>query len=318
MQVKIRIPILQEFLEFNTTPFLFYATYKGIKKAMDLWVRSDKKEAFEAFCKKYDIFYRSDIKFVRAQDYSVYQTVVGHENLTTTKTFGAPIDSPYPGSIHYFISANKEYADNLYAYGWYPIVADERVIAKNFHDVSEFGSHLGYPDCCIQYFFEKNDWRKYCFPYEIFKASLHFDYHCNCFWKDEGSSYIYHMPHTFDCSETIAMVKKIEEEIKKESPETYEEMKQIQQLPILCIREQKYYAFEGKVKSLQELEYTNTYLLGKPEEGDLRPFFAQGNRVVITPRSVDIYHDATLIFSYDTVKTAEIEKPFFIQFQAEI
>jgi hypothetical protein len=33
---------------------------------------------------------------------------------------------------------NEENLENLYKYGWYPVVVNNRVIYKNFHDLSEF------------------------------------------------------------------------------------------------------------------------------------------------------------------------------------
>lgn len=57
---------------------------------------------------------------------------------------------------------------------------------KSYHDTIEFGRCLGYPDCCVGFFFERNDWNLYNFPYEIFKRSAAFDFRCNPFWKDVG------------------------------------------------------------------------------------------------------------------------------------
>lgn len=168
----------------KTQGLQFFATAKGMKRAMDAWVPSEKYSEFLEYCREFGLFCIPDVKFVKAGEYSEYAQSVGGEHLTTTKTLAFPVDSPHPGEIHCFVSVDRENAEEAFRYGWYPIVSSGRVVYKSYHDTIEFGSRLGYPECCVGFFFEKNDWNSFDFPAEIFRRSSKFDFRCNPFWKD--------------------------------------------------------------------------------------------------------------------------------------
>lgn len=310
------IKILQEFSDFNGSYMVFYSVYKWVKKSMDLWIKDSKINDFTIFCNKHNLHLKYDVKFIESNDYSIYKNVVWSKNLTTTKTIWESVNSNNSWLIHCFISKEKEYVEELYKYWWYPVVVWNRVIYKSFHDLSEFWEKLWYPSCCTKFFFEKNDWRYYNFPYEIFKNSKKFDYRCNPFWKDYLSiSYIYHMPCNFWCEETISYSQKIIKYLSKEDPNLVKQIEKYLTFPILSIREQKIYAFEGVIsKNNQEINYKNFFHLWKKQELDLSSYLNKWNKIKIEWSFVNIYYEKTLIYSYDCEKSDEIEIPFIIQF----
>lgn len=174
-----------------------------------------------------------------------------------------------------------------------------RVVYKSYHDTIEFGSRLGYPHCCVEFFFEKNDWNSYNFPFEIFSRSDRYDYRCNPFWKDMGGSYVYHMPCRFDCPETVGWVEPIRESVFLQDSEFAREIERRLKLPVLSVREQKTYAFEGEALDDGSVAYERFYRLGKEEEDDVSPVLERGNRVkIIQDGTVVVFQDGTPVGQY--------------------
>lgn len=96
----------------------------------------------------------------------------------------------------------------------------------------------------MDFFFQKNDWNSFNFPYEIFKGSKRFDFRCNPFWKDVGGSYVYHMPCAFDCAETVEWVEKVRDSLVETDADYVVALDRRLKFPVLSVREQKTYAFE--------------------------------------------------------------------------
>ena len=301
---------------------VFFAMCHGIKKAMDFWVPHDVFEKFTKMCDKHNILYRTDLKFVAIKDMSrLKETVVAGDSLTSTKFLWEEINTDTPWSIHMLLSMKQEYLDDIFQYAWYPIISDNRVINKVTQDIQDFGAALGYPHCCRKFFSEKNNWTKYSFLYEVYKKSQAFDYRCNCFWKDhpkwDDFSYIYHMPCSFGCTETIEFAQEIEQKLEEEwNTELLERSRYHLRLPCLVVREQKIYAFEGKVNiETQSIEYEKFFFLWNPQEDSLSKMIQKWNRFkVVNERHIAIYRNTTLIHHYDAYHQSEIEIPFIIQF----
>ena len=311
------INFIQDFEKFTQSQLILgFSVYKWIKKSMDLWIDSDLLNDFLEFCKKYNLYCKYDVKFIYTDTIDQFKKVIWSENLTTTKVIWESIDSSNKWLIHVFISAKEKNVNKLYSYGWYPIVVNNRVIYKSYHDLTEFGYWLGYPECCRKYFFEKNDWRYYNFPYEIYKKSSKFDYRCNPFWKDRYPfSYIYHMPCSFNCKETIKYVNKIESKLEREDPTLLKNIRQHMKLPILSIREKITFAFQGTLLNNNTCIYTKYYELWDSRESNLSTYLEMGDKIEIKKDIVLFYKEDYIIYEYDTSKSNEIEKAFFIQFQ---
>lgn len=311
------IKILKDFSKFSWNTLIFYSVYIWVKKSMDLWVDDKLFNEFKIFCAEYNIYLKYDVKFVETSNYSIYKNVIWSENLTTTKTIGEDIYSNNNWKIHCFISIKKEYVEWLYKFWWYPIVVWNRVIYKNFHDLSEFWNYLWYPDCCIKFFFEKNDWRFYNFPYEIFNNSSVFDYRCNSFWKDYfWISYIYHMPCNFWCLNTINYVQKIIDKLSKDDISIVEQIEKYLLFPILSIREQKMYAFDWYIsEDNNSIFYKTFFHLWKKSEMDISNYLFKWNLIKIEWDYINIYSYEEIIYSYNYTLSDEIEKPFIIQFK---
>lgn len=126
----------------KTQGLQFYSTVMGKKEAMDAWVPSGRYDGFLEYCEEFGLTCIPDVKFVKAEDYGAYSKSIGGEHLTTTKTLAFPVDSPYDGETHCFLSADPNKAEECFRYGWYPIVSRDRVVYKSYHDTIEFGKRL--------------------------------------------------------------------------------------------------------------------------------------------------------------------------------
>ena len=80
----------------------------------------------------------------------------------------------------------------------------------------------------------------------------------NPFLKDTPFSYIYHMPCSYSCEETIRLAGKLRKEIKKREPEYSGLIDRYLEMPYLVFYERKFYCFEGTLRG-NEIKYTDFY-----------------------------------------------------------
>jgi len=237
---------------------MFMATVLGLKPLMDDWIPVNKLNEFKKLCRRYKLKVREDIIFVNISKENVPDNVLGKENLTTTCAYGFPLSSNKEGLVHVFISKDKA----LLKRGmWYPVIVKKRVIFPPRIDHLKYGYVLGYPECCIKFFRKYNDWRKYSYLYEAYINTKSLpSFLCNPFLKDTAFSYIYHMPCSYSCKETIKLASKIRKEIKKREPEYVRLTDTYLKMPFLVFYEKKYYCFEGELKD-NEVRYKNVFFI---------------------------------------------------------
>jgi len=315
--------LLSEFKKYSPTQHLvFLSMFHGIKKSMDIWIPDELLNTFLQFCDTYKVYHKCDTKFSPLKKWqSTKDDVIGWENLTTTNFQWVHIDDIRSWDVHVFLSMNPQDVGAVFQYGWYPIVTNNRVIQKTAQDLQDFGEALWYPTCCRKFFFERNNWKKYSFLYEIYRSSSYLDYRCNCLWKDcswgQDYSYAYHMPCSFNCAETIRYASKVENMLDRYYPDISKECRHHLRLPCLVIREQKSYAFEWVFdETNQSISYTKHFNLSHQTESDMNKYIKMWNMIQIRDTHIiNIYNKDSLVFAYDTRNSNEIEIPFFIQFQ---
>ena len=310
------IKFIQDLQKITLQQFLvFYSVYLWVKKTIDIRIPDDKFNDFIKFCEKYNLYYKYDVKFVDLTNFSYFKKVIGNEILTTTKTIWVKISDKRKWSIHFFVWKNKDDVEWAYNYWWYPVVIWNRVIPKPYHDLLEFWYYLGYPSCCRKFFMEKNDWRYYNFPYEIYKNSGKFDYRCNWFWKDFLYSPIYHMPCSYSCEKTIEYTEKILYFVKKEDPYLYKDIVWYLKLPVLSVREKVLFAFEWHFIDNHTIWYNKIHILWDTREDRLlHDNIVKWNKITIKNNIVYIFFNDKLIYQHDCSLSDEIEIPHFINF----
>jgi hypothetical protein len=311
----------REFVEIKFTSSqltMIMAVVKGIKPCMDDWVRVDRFDAYRKACKRYGLFMKPDTIFRVVKKDDLPESIIGKQRLTTTTAFGLPLNRPEKdGSFHVFISKTKKGLDNAFKNGWYPLIINNRVIAKPLADAFKFGYDLGYPGCCVAFFQKYNNWNKYSNLYEIYKNTPEskYSYLCNPFTKDMTYSYIYHMPCSYHCQDTIKLTKRLRAAIKEEEPEFVKRIDEHLKLPALVFYERKAYVFEGKLKN-KKLFYKEVYFIGQLMENNLyEADLKRGDCLFMEGKDLVILKKGRLIKRVKwQKKDFAPETPFIIQF----
>ncbi len=291
---------------------MFMSTVLGIKPLMDDWVPTNLVPDFKQMCKSYGLHTREDAIFLNASKKSLPDYCIGKDNLTSTVSYGMPLESRVNGLVHIFISRN---AKMLPKGMWYPIIVKNRVILQPLADTLKYGYTLGYPECCIRYFRKFNDWSKYSFLYEIYVRSRgRFSFLCNPFLKDSLFSYIYHMPCTYSCAETIRLAGRLRKEIKKREPEYVTLTDHYLQLPFFVLYEKKIYCFDGRLNN-DEIRYSRFYTYEGMEEDEYSPYFKKADTLRLKGRYLTLLR-RNKIQNRITIPFTKFapEYPFLVQF----
>lgn len=270
---------------------MIMATVAGLKPAMDDWVPVSKYDAYQKACRKYGLHLEADAVFQLTPTKNIPRNAVGREQLSTTKAFGSFYRKGLKkGAVHVFLSRSKNNLKKALANGWYPLIIKNRVVDRPLADTFRYGRCLGYPECCVRFFQGHNNWFRTSYLHEAFlnTSSQKTSFLCNPFNKDLTYSYIYHMPCSFRCPETIKWASCVREEIKSQEPGFARSIDFHLKRPYLVFYEQKYYAFDGAMKG-QRLFYKKATFTGgvkdnNPYERQLNSgdcLFIEDNHIVI-------------------------------------
>ncbi len=294
------------------------ATVMGLKPLMDDWIQARSIPRYKKLCKQYGLHLRLDAVFSYRRSKNDFSEVSGKELLTTTKAFGKPLSQCHPSdSIHVFISRSKNNLEQGFRYGWYPLAINKKIIDRPLIDGFKFGYYLGYPSCCVDFFQKHNNWSKYSHFYETFRnaTNKNFCYLNNPFLKDDTFSYIYHIPCSYNCSQTSMLGRKIRSAILKEEPGFIYLLDQYLCLPLLVFYERKAYLFSGSLKN-DKLTYKGVCYVGQMRQNNLHEnMLKKGDAVEIEGSTVIVLNRGRLTGKI-TCKTNGFapEFPFFIQF----
>jgi hypothetical protein len=292
---------------------MFMATVLGIKPLMDDWIPVGKLEEFKKVCRKYGLKIRQDVIFTGISKEKVPSYILGSECITTTSAFGHPLNSGASGEVHLFISRDR----SLLRRGmWYPVIVRQRMILQPRIDSLKYGYVLGYPGCCIRFFRNYNNWLKYSHLYEIYRNTQNNpSFLCNPFLKDRTFSYIYHMPCSYDCAQTMRLAAKLRKEIKKREPGYVQLADRYLKMPFLVFYERKFYCFSGKISG-RFLSYDKVYFPSPDKSKDTYgAFLAKGDMLELRGRSLIIYRARKRIDILEVpLNNFAPEYPFLVQF----
>jgi len=292
---------------------MFMAVVLGIKPLMDDWIPVEKLEEFKKVCRRYKLKIRENVIFRNISKEDIPDNVLGKEFLTTTSAYGYPLGSKVEGQVHLFISKEKR----LLKRGmWYPVIVKNRVIFQPRIDSLKYGYVLGYPECCIRLFKKYNNWLKYSYLYEAYINTRGTpSFLCNPFLKDTSFSYIYHMPCSYSCKETIKLAGQLREAIKKLEPDYVRLTDTYLKMPFLVFYERKFYCFDGVLKG-NEIRYKNVYF-SSPDKSkdDYGKYFKKADLLKLEGRRIVLLRKNTIIRSIDIeLNDFAPEFPFLIKF----
>lgn len=279
----------------------FMATVLGIKKAYDDWFPLDKIDKIEGICKDYNLKYKFDWIFVPKKEVS--NVISGGERLPTTKMMGFPFEERFKdienASVHVFFSKSKENLELSFKNGWYPLIIKNRAIHKPYIDILRFGYFLGYPNCCINFFRKYNNHLRYNYLFEVLNnTKTKPNIYCNPLLKDHTFSYIYHMPCSYDCKNTIAYVKSFREELERLEPKLVEKTDLMLAKPLFIFKEQNAYLFNGFVEK-NAINYSSFIFVGN-NINETNPRFIdslnKGDNIEIRNKDIIIHNGSKEIY----------------------
>jgi hypothetical protein len=293
---------------------MFISVALGIKPCYDDWIPVNKYRNFLNVCKKYGLFVESDV--INSMSKKEKINIIGGENITTTYAEGHKFNKDsIEGSVHVYVSKSKELLKKAKKFGWYPVVIDGRSINKPFVDHLRFGKILGFPNCCINFFKDYNNWKFYSHPFETLRNTPknNFEkigsYYCNNILMDNTYFYIHHLPCSYKCEKTIEYAKRVEKKINEVEPEFVEITNNLLKKPVLIFSEKNYILFDGTFKN-NEILYENSYYKHNyariEEKIDFLEDINQGNRIIQYMNKLYVMSDDRLL------KRINMEKNWFI------
>lgn len=292
---------------------IFMACVLGIKPFMDDWIPKDKLIEFKKMCKDYGLKTREDVIFINIPKDKLPDNILGKQFLTTTHGYGLPLKTNAQGEVHLFISKDEK---TLNKGMWYPVIVRDRVIFHLRADGLKYGYTLGYPECCIKFFRKFNDYLRYSHLYEAYiNTESKFSFLCNPFLKDTSFSYIYHMPCSYDCKETIKLAGRLRKEIQKREPDYVKLADQYLKMPFLVFYERKIYCFDGILKE-NTIRYNKVYFVPPDSSNNLYlNDFKQADSLRLEGRRILLFKKDKLIKIINVeLKNFAPEYPFLIQF----
>ncbi len=274
----------------------FMATVWGIKPAMDVWVDEKKSDAFLDYCRRLGLYTAVQGYIDR---HAFQQLDVPSDRFTTTRAVW--YSSPYPHTeAHIFLSTSPTHLQHTVACGWYPVVIDGYLIEKHYVDHSFFGSALGYPACCQQFFQQRNNWHNDNTYYAIWEQStFHGDWQMNSFLRHTPYTLMAHMACSVQCQATRQLVQNLWRTLVVELPQYAHVLQKKLQQSILCLSEVRLYTFGVTERIAQGLCYDDVQPVNPTSEDDTIVLaLRRGNKCLVERNIVRVFDENTQIFAY--------------------
>lgn len=316
----------RDFVDFHRDSgqlLVFMACVLGFKPLMDDWIPAWRMEEYRQLCRSYGLHVRADVTKILIPRERAEARAMGGTTLSSTVAVGLPVGAGFPERAranvrtHVFLSRDRD----LLRHGmWYPVIVKDRVLWPPYADILTYGRLLGYPDCCIRFFRQRNDWSRFSFLAEIHRESRGAPRHwlCNPLTKDRTYSYIYHMPCRWDCPATRELAGRLRSEVALREPELVRQVDRHLRLPALVFYERKHFVFDGTLQG-NRLTYRKVYY----PDGDLTgqallPRLARGDALELEGDTVRVFRDGELV---DRIQARSEgfapEHPFLIQFDRD-
>jgi len=283
---------------YSSQLLIFMAVVLGLKPFMDDTIRFKEIDKFRNICRKYKLYFKFGAACRNFGDPKIKEAV-GGETLTTTKAFGLPPSHARPNDDFFvFISRTRKNLLKGFKNGWYPLVIKDRVISRPYIDCIKYGHNLGYPDCCVDFFYQRNNWSEYSHLFEVYKNTPKNpkpSFLLNPFSRYGYYSYLTHIPCSFNCEKTVAWTKKIRLAIYRREPELIKNVDENLKRPVLVFYENKAYGFDGYVKN-NRLFYKEVKFLSTESQLDqYGKILKSGNNLICkNGENVKIYKNSDL------------------------
>lgn len=231
----------------------FIAVVRGLKPAMDMWVRRGTWEAFEHLVSRFGLQYHVDTYFDRHAE-EMLKTLPPDSFTTTRATLSREFTDR--AEAHVFVAKTQAPLTEAVAAGWYPLVIDGLVVEKHLADHEKFGEALGYPACCRKFFRRRNNWY---YDNSYYAAYLNTttvpQTLSNGLSRHTAFCLTPHLACSFACEASMAYGANLRDEISREAPAYAVEIDRRLATPMLCLSELHIYRFEGQMPSSNRIDY---------------------------------------------------------------
>ncbi|TQE28984.1 hypothetical protein Sipo8835_04495 [Streptomyces ipomoeae] len=294
------------------------AVANGLKPAMDLWIPHDGWPALRTLTEELGLVHHVDACFDR---FSPQIDQVPPKQLTTTRAAFLP-DLREGAEAHVFLARDQAALDRVVGSGWYPLIVDGKVVNKHRADHDTFGEALGYPECCQEFFRERNNWNEDNTYYAALRntqgrpSAL-----CNPYLRHTVYGLVPYMPCSYACPATMKFAGRLHEVIRAELPRYAEAIEQAMVKPLLCVSELRMYGFQGETvrhgdDGTVTITYTGAESLYPIEHTDpLSDLLRAGDRCTLDGNVIHIRRADTYIAGYEARGDRHgPECPFVISF----
>ena len=256
----------------------FLSLKHGLKKLVRLMV-NDKKE------------YKELKKFAEK-----FKLKIAHSNYKIKTKNGIFCEKvlPFKGRGHFFVYISKDNDTNEKAMEYE---------GNNFSkkDDRKLGELLGYPECCIKNFIDKESEGRRDFVIENYKSSGKSpNYLLNFILDFSAFHLISHFPCSFNCKESEKISKNLLEILKKENFLLSKETEEYLKMPILYSNNRNFILFNGTANE-NLIKYHDFYVFSSQKKAFRESFISnlkEGNEMKISDKNLVIFNDGNKIFEY--------------------
>lgn len=191
---------------------LYAAVAFGFRKAMDDWWPLSNVDELCLSVQRAGLSVELDCIFdpltdrVHGQSYA--PTTRAAARLYSPGTTGSP-----QSKVHVFVGRCRAEALDALQCGWYSLAVNGRVVRRPLVDNARLGRAFGYPECCVDFFIQKNNIPLYNSYAEAKRASRQLLWQCNALRKGSELMTIFHLPCSFDCVRTVEYTENLLKEI---------------------------------------------------------------------------------------------------------
>lgn len=213
---------------------------EDIKKIVRLDANEIELEKIKEFCNKENLYLGiSDFKVAKLPD----KGKGNYANIVKK----IPIDYPYQGLYHIYISKDKNKTDFL-------------KLLENNNDDMAIGELLGYPKCCVQFFMENRENQQkiqndYILPALNNSEGFKFPFYTNHAMRYFDITLLSNFPHNFNCKESITIAKNNLQCIKKYSGSLGNKFETMLKCPVLYTENKGIFMFKDYKLNSNILEF---------------------------------------------------------------
>jgi hypothetical protein len=281
----------------------YVAVLAGARRALDDWIPARHFNAFLELMKKHGLVVEVDCVFKHLAEES---EVKGKNLAPTTRAVGVSyrdgMDEAPGTEAHVIVSSRADWAAETLAAGWYPVYVDSRMVRKPQVDHRWLGVAFGYPECCVDFFINHNDWPRFNTLADAANASSTLRWETNCLLKHSPWSTLFHMPCSFDCPATINYTNEVLQAVRELDAGYAEHIQASLKQHFLMISEGLCYMLAGAREGREgRTAYEKAvYVGGYVRYDHYSNLLASGNELKVSDGMIFIWRDGELIESIET------------------